>query len=162
MGKIMSKRSLVLPYRPCAGIMLLNNKGKVFVARRIDTDTEAWQMPQGGIENGEDPKVAAIRELEEETGITQADIIAEYQDWLTYDLPDKLYGKVWKGRYGGQTMKWYVMRFHGEDSDINIKTRPPEFSSWRWVDMNDLQEIIVPFKRDIYKALSEKFYYLTE
>ena len=159
---MMSKRSLVLPYRPCAGIMLLNNKGKVFVARRIDTDTEAWQMPQGGIENGEDPKVAAIRELEEETGITQADIIAEYQDWLTYDLPDKLYGKVWKGRYGGQTMKWYVMRFHGEDSDINIKTRHPEFSSWRWVDMNDLQEIIVPFKRDIYKALSEKFYYLTE
>ncbi len=158
----MSKRSLVLPYRPCAGIMLLNNKGKVFVARRIDTDTEAWQMPQGGIKNGEDPKVAAIRELEEETGITQADIIAEYQDWLTYDLPDKLYGKVWKGRYGGQTMKWYVMRFHGEDSDINIKTRHPEFSSWRWVDMNDLQEIIVPFKRDIYKALSEKFYYLTE
>lgn len=158
----MSKRSLVLPYRPCAGIMLLNNKGKVFVARRIDTDTEAWQMPQGGIENGEDPKVAAIRELEEETGITQAEIIAEYQDWLTYDLPDKLYGKVWKGRYGGQTMKWYVMRFHGEDSDINIKTRHPEFSSWRWVDMNDLQEIIVPFKRDIYKALSEKFYYLTE
>lgn len=158
----MSKKSLVLPYRPCAGIMLLNNKGKVFVARRIDTDTEAWQMPQGGIENGEDPKVAAIRELEEETGITQADIIAEYQDWLTYDLPDKLYGKVWKGRYGGQTMKWYVMRFHGEDSDINIKTRHPEFSSWRWVDMNDLQEIIVPFKRDIYKALSEKFYYLTE
>ncbi|MEJ6575503.1 MAG: RNA pyrophosphohydrolase [Emcibacteraceae bacterium] len=158
----MSKRSLVLPYRPCAGIMLLNNKGKVFVARRIDTNTEAWQMPQGGIENGEDPKVAAIRELEEETGITQADIIAEYQDWLTYDLPDKLYGKVWKGRYGGQTMKWYVMRFHGEDSDINIKTRHPEFSSWRWVDMNDLQEIIVPFKRDIYKALSEKFYYLTE
>ena len=150
----MSKRSLVLPYRPCAGIMLLNNKGKVFVARRIDTDTEAWQMPQGGIENGEDPKVAAIRELEEETGITQADIIAEYQDWLTYDLPDKLYGKVWKGRYGGQTMKWYVMRFHGEDSDINIKTRHPEFSSWRWVDMNDLQEIIVPFKRDIYKAVS--------
>jgi putative (di)nucleoside polyphosphate hydrolase len=162
MGEIMSKRSLVLPYRPCAGIMLLNNKGKVFVARRIDTDTEAWQMPQGGIENGEDPKVAAIRELEEETGITQADIIAEYQDWLTYDLPDKLYGKVWKGLYGGQTMKWYVMRFHGEDSDINIKTRHPEFSSWRWVDMNDLQEIIVPFKRDIYKALSEKFYYLTE
>ncbi|MDG1005171.1 MAG: RNA pyrophosphohydrolase [Emcibacteraceae bacterium] len=158
----MSKRSLVLPYRPCAGIMLLNNKGKVFVARRIDTDTEAWQMPQGGIENGEDPKVAAIRELEEETGITQAEIIAEYQDWLTYDLPDKLYGKVWKGRYGGQTMKWYVMRFYGEDSDINIKTRHPEFSSWRWVDMNDLQEIIVPFKRDIYKALSEKFYYLTE
>ena len=159
---MMSKRSLVLPYRPCAGIMLLNNKGKVFVARRIDTDTEAWQMPQGGIENGEDPKVAAIRELEEETGITQADIIAEYQDWLTYDLPDELYGKVWKGRYGGQIMKWYVMRFHGEDSDINIKTRHPEFSSWRWVDMNDLQEIIVPFKRDIYKALSEKFYYLTE
>ena len=162
MGEIMSKRSLVLPYRPCAGIMLLNNKGKVFVARRIDTDTEAWQMPQGGIENGEDPKVAAIRELEEETGITQAEIIAEYQDWLTYDLPDKLYGKVWKGRYSGQTMKWYVMRFYGEDSDINIKTRHPEFSSWRWVDMNDLQEIIVPFKRDIYKALSEKFYYLTE
>ena len=158
----MLKRSIVLPYRPCAGIMLLNNKGKVFVARRINTDVEAWQMPQGGIDNGEDSKAAAIRELEEETGITQADIIAEYPDWLTYDLPDELYGKVWKGRYGGQTMKWYVMRFHGEDSDINIKTKQPEFSSWRWVDMKDLKKIIVPFKRDIYIALSEKFSYLTE
>ena len=158
----MSKRSIVLPYRPCAGIMLLNNKGKVFVARRINTDVEAWQMPQGGIDNGEDSKAAAIRELEEETGITQADIIAEYPGWLTYDLPDELYGKVWKGHYGGQTMKWYVMRFRGEDSDINIKTKQPEFSSWRWVDMKDLKKIIVPFKRDIYIALSEKFSYLTE
>ena len=158
----MLKRSIVLPYRPCAGIMLLNNKGKVFVARRINTDVEAWQMPQGGIDNGEDSKAAAIRELEEETGITQADIIAEYPDWLTYDLPDELYGKAWKGHYGGQTMKWYVMRFRGEDSDINIKTKQPEFSSWRWVDMKDLKKIIVPFKRDIYIALSEKFSYLTE
>lgn len=158
----MSVNQKTLPYRPCAGIMLLNNEGKVFVARRIDTDVEAWQMPQGGIDDGEEPQAAAIRELEEETGVTQAVIIAEYESWLTYDLPDELYGKVWKGRYGGQTMKWYVMRFEGQDSDINIQTENPEFSIWRWAEMSELENIIVPFKREIYKTLAETFSHLAE
>ncbi|MDG1438607.1 MAG: RNA pyrophosphohydrolase [Emcibacteraceae bacterium] len=151
-----------LPYRPCAGIMLLNNDNKVFVAKRIDTFVEAWQMPQGGIDEGEEPEKAAIRELEEETGVTNATIIAEYQGWLTYDLPGELYGKVWKGRYGGQAMKWYVMRFHGNDHDINIETEHPEFSTWRWTDMSDLEHIIVPFKKEIYRKLVDKFSYLSE
>lgn len=149
-----------LPHRPCAGIMLLNKKGQVFVAKRIDTEIEAWQMPQGGIDDGENPENAAIRELEEETGIKNASIIDEYEGWLTYDLPDELIGKVWKGRYKGQTMKWYVMRFNGNDSEINIKTDHPEFSEWRWANINELPDIIVPFKRNIYQKLSDKFSYL--
>lgn len=151
-----------LPYRPCAGIMLLNCDNKVFVAKRIDTDVEAWQMPQGGIDDGEDPKAAAIRELEEETGVTNATVIDEYADWLTYDLPDELYGKVWKGRYGGQTMKWYVMRYHGIDDDINIETAHPEFSTWRWAAMSELEDIIIPFKKEIYRKLANKFSYLVD
>lgn len=151
-----------LPYRPCAGIMLLNNQNKVFVAKRIDTSVEAWQMPQGGIDPAEDPAQAALRELEEETGITNAKIIAEYEGWLTYDLPDELYGKVWKGKYGGQTMKWFVMRFQGQDEDINIDTEHPEFSTWRWADMSELVDIIIPFKKNVYKKLVQEFSYLTE
>ncbi len=151
-----------LPYRPCAGIMLLNQDNKVFVAKRIDTAVEAWQMPQGGIDKGEDPKDAAVRELEEETGITNATVIAEYEDWLSYDLPDELYGKVWKGRYGGQTMKWFVMRYHGADHDINIDTEHPEFSTWKWADMSDLEALIIPFKKEVYRALAQKFSYLVE
>ena len=142
--------------------MLLNRDGKVFVARRIDTEVEAWQMPQGGIDDGEDPRDAAVRELEEETGITDATIIAEHQDWLTYDLPQELYGKVWKGRYGGQSMKWYVMRYDGTDEDINIDTAEPEFSTWKWAKMTELENIIVPFKRDIYKTLADTFSYLAK
>ena len=149
-----------LPYRPCAGIMLLNNQNQVFVAKRIDTAVEAWQMPQGGIDQGEDPKEAAIRELEEETGIRDAQVIAEYEGWLTYDLPDELYGKVWKGKFGGQTMKWYVMRFNGNENDINIKTAHPEFSEWKWTEMCNLPDMIVPFKKDIYQKLADKFSYL--
>ncbi|MCC3861640.1 RNA pyrophosphohydrolase [Pseudemcibacter aquimaris] len=149
-----------LPYRPCAGIMLLNADNKVFVAKRIDTKVEAWQMPQGGIDEGEDTREAALRELEEETGINNVTIIDEYDGWLTYDLPDELYGKVWKGRYGGQSMKWYVMRFNGQDSDINIETAHPEFAEWKWSDMRDLPDMIVPFKRDIYQKLADKFAHL--
>lgn len=151
-----------LPYRLCAGIMLLNQHNKVFVAKRIDTAVEAWQMPQGGIDAGENPKEAAIRELEEETGITNAVVVAEYDGWLTYDLPDELYGKVWKGRYGGQTMKWFVMRFQGVDGDINIETEHPEFSTWRWADMSELVDLIIPFKKDMYKELVQQYSYLTE
>lgn len=146
-----------LPYRPCAGIMLLNKDGKVFVAKRIDTQVEAWQMPQGGIDEGEEPMDAAIRELEEETGVTDVRIIEEYDGWLTYDLPDELYGKVWQGKYGGQTMKWYVMRYNGEDSEINIKTEHAEFSTWKWAKMSDLEDMIIPFKKEIYRTLAEKF-----
>lgn len=151
-----------LPYRPCAGIMLLNEQNKVFVAKRIDTAVEAWQMPQGGIDRDEDPRLAAFRELEEETGITNVTILAEYDGWLSYDLPDTLYGKVWKGRYGGQTMRWFVMRFHGKDEDINIETKHPEFSTWRWAHMHELEDIIIPFKKDIYRKLVQEFSYLTE
>jgi putative (di)nucleoside polyphosphate hydrolase len=149
-----------LPYRPCAGIMLLNNQNQVFVAKRIDTAVEAWQMPQGGIDQGEDPKEAAIRELEEETGIRDTQVIAEYEGWLTYDLPDELYGKVWKGKFGGQTMKWYVMRFNGNENDINIETAHPEFSEWKWTEISNLPDMIVPFKKDIYQKLADKFSYL--
>lgn len=146
-----------LPYRPCAGIMLLNAENKVFVAKRIDTKVEAWQMPQGGIDEGEDTREAALRELEEETGINNVTVIDEYEGWLTYDLPDELYGKVWKGRYGGQTMKWYLMRFNGKDADINIETEHAEFSEWKWSDMKDLPHMIVPFKKDIYQKLADHF-----
>lgn len=149
-----------LPYRPCAGIMLLNNQNQVFVAKRIDTAVEAWQMPQGGIDQGEGPKEAAIRELEEETGIRDTQVIAEYEGWLTYDLPDELYGKVWKGKFGGQTMKWYVMRFNGNENDINIETAHPEFSEWKWTEISNLPDMIVPFKKDIYQKLADKFSYL--
>ncbi len=151
-----------LPYRPCAGIMLLNSENKVFVAKRIDTDIEAWQMPQGGIDDGELPVEAAIRELEEETGIKDATIIDEYDQWLSYDLPDELYGKVWKGRYGGQTMRWFVMRYNGQDNEINIETKHPEFSEWRWVSMALISSYIIPFKKNIYEKLVERFSYLTD
>lgn len=151
-----------LPHRPCAGIMLLNKCGQVFVAKRIDTEVEAWQMPQGGIDDNENPKDAAIRELNEETGIKNASIIDEYEGWLTYDLPDELIGKVWKGRYRGQTMKWYVMRFNGNDKEINIETEHPEFSEWRWANISELPNIIVPFKKNIYQKLSERFSYLAD
>ncbi len=114
-------------------------------------------MPQGGIDKGEDTKIAALRELEEEIGTNKAIIIAEYENWLTYDLPNELVGKVWKGRYRGQTMKWFVMRFSGSDKDININTEHPEFSEWKWVDINSLPDIIIPFKREIYSTLVEKF-----
>lgn len=151
-----------LPYRRCAGIMMLNKQGQVFVAKRIDTDIEAWQMPQGGIDEGEEPQQAAIRELEEETGVRDVTVMAEYENWLAYDLPDELYGKVWKGKYGGQTMKWYVMRFNGDDDDIDIETEHAEFSTWKWTNMHELEDIIVPFKKEIYRKLAAQFSYLTE
>ena len=137
--------------------MLLNKHNKVFVAKRIDTLVEAWQMPQGGIDQGEDPRAAAVRELEEETSISDISVIAEYEGWLTYDLPEELHGKVWKGKYGGQSMKWYVMRFHGNDADINIDTPQPEFSEWKWTAITNLPEMIVPFKKELYQTLADKF-----
>lgn len=146
-----------LPYRPCVGAVLLNRRGDVFVGQRIDTTMEAWQMPQGGLDPGEDPRDALLRELEEEIGTAKVEIIAETEEWLTYDLPPELIGKVWKGRFRGQRQKWYVLRFLGNDSDINLNTPHPEFNDWKWLAFEDLPEVIVPFKRGIYKELVRRF-----
>jgi len=146
-----------LPYRPCVGIMLINPAGLVFVGQRIDNLVEAWQMPQGGIDEGEDPQTAAMRELGEEIGTEKAEIIAESASWLNYDLPVDLIPKVWKGRYRGQRQKWFAMRFLGTDADINIETSHPEFAAWRWVEHHQLPDLIVPFKRDLYQEIVAEF-----
>jgi putative (di)nucleoside polyphosphate hydrolase len=148
-----------LPYRPCAGVMLLNRDGKVFVGQRLDSVLEAWQMPQGGIDPGEDPLEAAYRELWEETGVTRAhvELIATAPDELAYDLPDDLVAKVWKGKWRGQRQRWFLFRFLGEDGDVNIATAEPEFRAWRWADPADLPELIVPFKRELYAQLLTVF-----
>ena len=146
-----------LPYRPCVGIMLLNQHNHVFVAQRIDNPGEAWQMPQGGIDEGEDPMTAALRELEEETGTAKARLITESRDWYAYDLPKDLVPKIWKGRYRGQKQKWFVFKFEGQDADININTEIPEFSDWKWVEMKSLPDLIVPFKQKLYQQLVDEF-----
>ncbi len=148
---------LALPYRPCVGIMLLDRDNRVFVGQRIDARTEAWQMPQGGIDKGEQPAAAALRELGEEIGTEKAEILAESRDWMAYDLPAELVPKVWKGRYRGQTQKWFAMRFLGKDSDIDIDTKHPEFNAWRWIEPRDLPRLIVPFKRRLYEDVLAEF-----
>lgn len=153
----MSVDPATLPYRPCVGVTLINRQGLVFVARRIDTEMEAWQMPQGGIDEGEDPATAALRELEEEVGTNKAEIIAETKDWLQYDLPHDLIGKVWKGHYRGQRQKWFAMRFLGDDADINLETEHPEFCAWKWERLERLPNLIVPFKRKIYQDIVSEF-----
>ena len=142
-----------LPYRPCVGIMLLNAQGKVFVGKRLDQTVEGWQMPQGGIDKGEEPREAALRELQEEVGTDKAEIIGEMEDWVTYDLPEHLIGVAFKGKYKGQKQKWFAMRFTGQDSDIDLTTHEPEFSDFRWVAVNELPDLIVPFKRDSYRQV---------
>lgn len=148
-----------LPYRPCAGVMLLNRAGQVFVGQRLDSVLEAWQMPQGGIDPGEAPVEAAWRELWEETGVRRdlAELIAEAPKELYYDLPEDLVGKVWKGKWRGQRQRWFLFRFLGEDADVNIRTAEPEFRAWRWAAPQDLPDIIVPFKRVLYKELLTVF-----
>ena len=142
------------------GAVLLNAKGQVFVAQRIDTPG-AWQLPQGGIDKGEDPDVAVMRELAEEIGTDAATIIAATEDWLTYDLPKDVRKKVWKGKYRGQKQKWYAMRFTGTDADIDLEAhKHPEFSDWRWTDMATLPDLIVPFKRDMYVQIVDSFKHL--
>ncbi|MTE00444.1 RNA pyrophosphohydrolase [Paracoccus sp. YIM 132242] len=147
-----------LPYRPCAGVVLINADGLVFAGRRIDMPG-AWQMPQGGIDAGEDPRQAALRELVEETGVPsdKVEVVGETPDWVYYDLPPELLGKVWKGRYGGQRQKWVLMRFLGDDADIRIDTDHPEFQEWRWMPAAALLENIVPFKRGVYEEVLGAF-----
>lgn len=147
-----------LPYRPCVGLMLINKDKRVFVAKRIDMKIgEAWQMPQGGIDDGENPRNAALRELEEEIGTNKAEIIAESKGWLSYDLPDELVPNVWGGKYRGQSQKWFALTFTGKDSDININTKHPEFSEWKWVEHTELPNLIVPFKKRLYQAIVREF-----
>ncbi|GAB4239167.1 MAG: RNA pyrophosphohydrolase [Kiloniellaceae bacterium] len=154
------KQIAKLPYRPCVGILLLNAEDKVFVGRRIDTAKEGdniWQMPQGGIDKGEAPEAAALREMEEEIGTGKAEVIAESRQWLHYDLPDHLVGKVWKGKYRGQKQRWFALRFLGQDTDIDLDTEHPEFDAWQWVELDDVPGLVIPFKRDTYRAVVSEF-----
>jgi len=146
-------------YRRGVGVMLLNSTGKVFVGARIDNTDEAWQMPQGGIDKGEEPWTTALRELEEETGIAPhlVERIADCPERLKYDLPDELRHKLWGGKYNGQDQDWFLARFLGRDSDINIATKHPEFREWKWIDPQQLPDLIVPFKRDLYRQLLLEF-----
>ncbi|RYH09691.1 MAG: RNA pyrophosphohydrolase [Alphaproteobacteria bacterium] len=153
----MKKRAL--PYRPAAAVMLLNAEDKVFVAQRIDSALEAWQMPQGGLDPGEDPLAGALRELEEETGIPPrlVEILGRAPEELLYDLPRELQGKMWGGKYRGQSQHWFVARFLGRDEDIDLDTPHPEFRAWKWADAGDLVDLIVPFKRDLYAQVVAAF-----
>jgi putative (di)nucleoside polyphosphate hydrolase len=146
-------------YRPGVGLMMFSRSGLVFVAQRLDS-VDAWQMPQGGIDPGESPRKAALRELAEETGTSQVTILAESKDWYAYDLPPNLRRRLWGGRYRGQRQKWFALRFEGSDSDINLATKHPEFSAWKWAPVADLPGLIVPFKRDLYVALVAEFGHL--
>ena len=153
------KSRTALPYRPCAGVMLVNRDGKVFVGQRLDSTLEAWQMPQGGLDPGEDPKTAAVRELWEETGIAadKVELVAAAEEELYYDLPDDLIGRIWNGKWRGQRQTWFLFRFIGEDSDVNIATPHPEFRAWRWADPLELPGVIVEFKRALYEQLLDIF-----
>jgi len=148
-----------LPYRPCVGVMLMNRDGEVFVGQRRDRDQEAWQMPQGGVDPGEDPQEAALRELWEETGVTRdkVEIVTRSKQALPYELPHELVPNIWKGRYRGQKQTWFLLRFLGEDEDVNIETEHPEFSEWRWLPADELVRSIVPFKRVVYEAVVAEF-----
>jgi putative (di)nucleoside polyphosphate hydrolase len=148
-----------LPYRPCVGIMLIDGRGRVFVGQRVDRDDEAWQMPQGGIDKGESPREAALRELQEEVGLhpEQVEILAETGNWYRYDLPARLIPKVWGGKYRGQSQKWFLIRYEGSDEAIDLDYHHREFSDWQWVTPERLPELIVTFKRPLYERLLQEF-----
>ena len=145
-----------LPLRSGVGIIVLNKKNRIFVAKRIDNAKNFWQMPQGGINEGEDYLSAAYRELEEETSIKKVELIKELDGFITYLLPDHLLGIIWKGKYKGQKQKWFIMKFIGEDKEINIQTKKPEFLEWKWIELETLTEVVVDFKLHVYKELKEK------
>lgn len=148
-----------LPYRRNVGVMLVNAAGHVFVGQRLDSEVPAWQMPQGGIDKGEAPQEAALRELEEEIGVSPSlvTVEAETEGWLSYDLPHDIVPRIWKGRYKGQEQKWFLLRFHGEDAQVNIQTEHPEFSEWCWLPADEVLGQIVPFKRPVYEQVIAAF-----
>ena len=145
-----------LPLRSGVGIVVLNKENKVFVAKRIDNPKNFWQMPQGGADEGEDFLKAAYRELEEETSIKNVELIKELDGTITYELPDRLLGLIWKGKYRGQKQKWFLMRFVGVDNEINIKTKHPEFLEWKWVELDKITDLVVDFKLHVYKEVKDK------
>ena len=153
--------SAELPYRPCVGMTLFNQDNKVFVAERLDLPG-CWQMPQGGIDLGELPEEAAMRELKEEIGTDHAEIIYKTEPWLRYDLPANLTRKVFKGKYRGQKQLWYAMRFKGEDSEINLTTEKPEFVEWKWVKLKSITELVIPFKKAVYESIVEQFGWIVD
>ena len=152
----MDKKKLYnLPLRDGVGIVVLNKANKVFVGKRIDNPKNFWQMPQGGIDPGEDYLSAALRELEEETGIKDVKLIKEIDEFLTYELPPKLLGIIWKGKYRGQKQKWFIMKFNGNDEEINLRTHKPEFMDWKWINISDITKVVVDFKLEVYKKIQE-------
>ena len=150
---MLSNKSKSLPLRLGVGIVLLNSNNKVFVGKRIDNPVNFWQLPQGGVNKNEDLLCAAKRELKEETSVESVKLIKEIDQWLTYELPKNLLGKIWKGKYRGQKQKWFVMRFMGNEEEINIKTKKAEFKEWKWIDINQLTNVVVSFKLEIYKII---------
>ena len=152
----MKKNFSELPLRSGVGIIVLNKDNKVFVAKRIDNPKNFWQMPQGGVDEGENFLNAAYRELEEETSIKNVELIKELDGMITYELPDRLLGIIWKGKYRGQKQKWFLMRFNGDEQEINIKTKNPEFLDWKWIELDQITEVVVDFKLHVYKELKEK------
>ena len=152
----MDKRFSNLPLRKGVGIALLNNNNQIFVAKRIDNPNDFWQMPQGGVDIGEDPLEAAFRELKEETSIKSVELVQEVNSEITYLLPDSLLGIIWKGKYKGQTQKWFIMRFLGSDNEINLRTKHPEFLDWKWIDIKDLTTKVVDFKLHVYQEIQKE------